>query len=65
MSLYYYTTALFYQLPLVKKIYFSVTPQRTTKFVMWTRSGTETAEWLRAQVTVSFVDTQRVGKISL
>lgn len=44
---------------------FYVSPQRTTELVVWTRSGTETAEWLRAQVTVSLVDTQRVGKISL
>ncbi|XP_053484115.1 MAM and LDL-receptor class A domain-containing protein 2 isoform X3 [Ictalurus furcatus] len=37
-----------------------VVKMKTTESVVWTRSGTEAAEWLKAQVTVSLVDTQRL-----
>ncbi|XP_037401783.1 MAM and LDL-receptor class A domain-containing protein 1 isoform X2 [Pygocentrus nattereri] len=36
---------------------------KTAETVVWTRTGTEAAEWLKTQVTISIDDTQRV-KIS-
>ncbi|XP_034159304.2 MAM and LDL-receptor class A domain-containing protein 1 isoform X1 [Pangasianodon hypophthalmus] len=37
-----------------------VVKMKTTELVVWTRKGSEAAEWLKAQVTVNLVDTQRV-----
>lgn len=46
-----------------EKLRFFFLSQKTTELTVWTRRGTEAAEWLKAQVTISLMDTQRVSKL--